>query len=101
MVENKTERGKLQKDFLASGTSGVHLVLSTSVRSKRNIPPAAEHLSWTCVHLDVPDAYVFFMQFSLTFMAERGCRFIMNFMICSTLVQFFHSVIEKPYFVSF
>ena len=50
----------LQKDFIASGTAGVHLVLSTSVRSKRNNPPAAEHLSRTCVHLDVPEAYVLF-----------------------------------------
>ena len=50
----------LQKDFIASGTSGVHLVLSTSVRSKRNNPSAAEHLSRTCVHLDVPEAYVLF-----------------------------------------
>ena len=27
----------MQKDFIASGTSGVHFVLSTSVRSRRNI----------------------------------------------------------------
>ena len=53
-------KGMLQKDFIASGTSGVHLVLSTSARSKRNNPPAAEHLSRTCVHLDVPEAYVLF-----------------------------------------
>ena len=44
----------------ASGPSGVHLVLSTSVRSKRNITPAAEHLSRTCVHLDGPDANILF-----------------------------------------
>ena len=35
----------LQKDFIASGTSGVHFVLSTSV------------------HLDVPEAYVLFCSF--------------------------------------
>ena len=55
----------LLKDFIASGASGVHFVLSTSVRSKRNIPPAAEHLSRTCVHLDAPEAYgLFFVTFS-------------------------------------
>ena len=45
---------KLQR-FL---TSDVHLVLSTSVRIRRNIPPDTEHLSRTCVHPDAQEAIV-------------------------------------------
>ena len=52
----------LQKSFIASGTSGVHLVLSTSVRTGRNDPPCTGHLSRTCVHLDVPEAILLFLQ---------------------------------------
>ena len=65
----KKAKGSSAKRFYCFLTSGVHLVLSTSVRRRRNIPPSAEHLFRTCVHLDVQEAMDSFLQSSLSFLA--------------------------------
>ena len=73
----------LQKSFIASGTSGVHLVLSTSVRTGRNDPPCTVHLSRTCVHLDVQEAMYFF------FSSVKDIRFL--YQLCKIHVKFTES----------
>ena len=72
----------LQKDFIASGTSGVHFVLSTSVRSKRNISACCgTFVSDMCTLGCTGSICTLFCNFPSHLWEKEGIASIMNFMI--------------------
>lgn len=76
-------RESCKEEYICFLTTGVHLVLSTSVRRRRNIPPSAEHLFRTCVHLDVQEAMYFFLS------SVKDIRFL--YQLCKIHVKFTES----------